>query len=85
MDLKKEAFKMDLAKIALDCQTLNNETKIRAEKQKAELALEHLHAKMASAQEKKTQMPPTRQRKSRISMTISRKGNSLQHFLGLTW
>ena len=44
---------MDLAKIDLECQTLNNEAKIRAEKKKAELALEHLHAKIASAQAKK--------------------------------
>ena len=49
MDLKKEAFKMDLAKIAFDRQTLNNEANIRADKQKTELALEHLHTKMASA------------------------------------
>ena len=53
MDLKKEAIKMDLTKIALDRQTLNNETKIRANKQKGDLALEHLYAKMASAQAKK--------------------------------
>ena len=53
MELKKEALKMDLAKIALDRQTTNNEAKIRANKQKADLALEHLRAKMASAQAKK--------------------------------
>ena len=53
MDLKKEAFKMELAKITLDCQTLNNEANIRAEKQKAELAFERLHAKMALVQAKK--------------------------------
>ena len=53
MDLKKNAFKMDLANITFDRQTLNNKAKIRADKQKAELALEHLHAKMASAQAKK--------------------------------
>ena len=53
MDLKKEAFKMNLAKIAFDCQTLNKKAKIRADKKKSELALEHLHAKMASAQAKK--------------------------------
>ena len=53
MDLKKEALKMDLAKIALDRQTMNNEAKIRANKQKTDLALEHLHAKMVSSQAKK--------------------------------
>ena len=53
IDFKKEAFKMDLAKIAFYCQTLNKEAKICADKQKAELALEHLHAKMASTQAKK--------------------------------
>ena len=60
MELKKEALKMDLAKIALDRQTMNNEAKIRANKQKADLALEHLHAKMASSQAKKTPTPPRR-------------------------
>ena len=44
---------MDLEKIALDLQKMKNEAKIPANKQKAELALEHLHAKMASAQAKK--------------------------------
>ena len=53
MDLNKEAINMDLAKIALDLQTMNNQAKIRANKQKADLALEHLHAKMASAQANK--------------------------------
>ena len=53
MDLKKEAIKMDLAKITLDRQVMNNKAKIRAKKQKADLALEHLNAKMASAQAKK--------------------------------
>ena len=43
---------MDLTKITLERQTLNNKAKIRAENKKAELALEHLHAKMASAQAK---------------------------------
>ena len=44
---------MDLAKIAFYRQTLNNEAKIRADKQKAELALEHLHAKMVLVQAQK--------------------------------
>ena len=46
MDLKKEAIKMDLAKIASDLQTMNNKAKIHANKQKEDLAL------MASSQAK---------------------------------
>ena len=53
IQLKKETLKMDLAKIALDRQVLNHESKIQANKQKADLALEHLRVKMASAQAKK--------------------------------
>ena len=53
IQLKKETLKMDLAKIALDRQVLNHEAKIHANKQKADLALEHLRVKMASAQAKK--------------------------------
>ena len=53
MQLKKETLKMDLAKIALDRQVLNHEAKIQENKQKADLALEHLRVKMASAQAKK--------------------------------
>ena len=48
IQFKKETLKMELAKIALD-----HESKIQANKQKADLALEHLRVKMASAQAKK--------------------------------
>ena len=53
MKLEKDALKMYLANIALDCQVMNNEAKIRVNKQHSDLALEHLHAKMDSSQEKR--------------------------------
>lgn len=76
---------MDLENITFDCQTLNNEAKIRANKQKAELALEHLHDKVASVQAKKTQMPPKRRKKLRINEIILKKGSIVQLILDLTW
>ena len=85
IDLKKEAIKMDLEKIALDLQKMKNEAKIRANKQKAELALEHLHAKMASAQAKKDAVPPTRHKPLRKNVTILKKGSIVQLILDLTW
>ena len=85
MDLKKEAIKMDLAKITLDRQVLTNEAKIRANKQKADLALEHLHAKMASVQAKETLTPPTRRKQLRKNVVTLKKGSIVQLILDLTW
>ena len=53
IQLKNETLNIYLTKIALDHQVLNHEAKIQANKQKADLALEHLRVKMASAQAKK--------------------------------
>ena len=85
MELKKEALKMDLAKIALDRQVMNNEAKIRANKQKADLALEHLRVKMASAQAKKDADAAAKEQSLLKNVKISKKGSIRPVICHQTW
>ena len=76
---------MDLAKIALDRQVLNHEAKIQANKQKADLALEHLRVKMASAQAKKDADAAAKEQALLKNMKISKKERIRPSVCHQTW
>ena len=76
---------MYLAKIALDRQVLNHEAKIQANKQKADLALEHLRVKMASAQAKKDADAAANGQAMLKNIKISKKGKIMPSFCHQTW
>ena len=85
IQLQKETLKMELAKIGLDRQVLNHEAKIQENKQKADLALEHLRVKMASSQAKKEADAASKEQAMLKNMKTSKKGRIRPNFWHQTW